>query len=46
VYHVASADPVVLGVSAGIVLAVAFGAMLLPASHTASLDPGRVLRLK
>ncbi|HWK10837.1 MAG TPA: FtsX-like permease family protein, partial [Vicinamibacterales bacterium] len=46
VYHVAPADPAVLGVSAGIVLAVALGAMLLPASRAASLDPARALRLE
>ena len=46
VYHVAPADPVVLGVSGGIVFAVALGAMLLPASRAASLDPARALRLE
>jgi len=46
VYHVAPADPAVLSVSAGIVLAIAFGAMLLPASRAASLDPARALRLE
>jgi putative ABC transport system permease protein len=46
VYHVAPADPAVLSVSAGIVLAVAFAAMLLPARRAASLDPASALRLE
>jgi putative ABC transport system permease protein len=46
VYHVAPADFTVLSVSAGIVFVVALGAMLLPASRAASLDPARALRLE
>jgi ABC-type lipoprotein release transport system permease subunit len=45
VYHVSSANVLVLGGSAGVVIAVALAATLAPAKRAALVDPSRALRL-